>query len=321
MGDLERLNPTLLAGIPVKRSIGENYEFRGKTYSKGHLTEGTVSEVFGYYKKEKEALRIECTEQNKDKNHTSFFEHMYSEGRDEWKGGSYEDLFTHPADMSTYRSESKKFNASDLNKKIVKAMGESRSRRRTRCEYDGEWSYDNRYDVKPFSRSVRKAGAVKIVKLNVEICFSGGVEASTINRYGCFVASIVKALEASGVLVELWAHHTGTGFINGSSDQNSFDRQSFRVKKTDEYMPVSYLVKIFSSNFLRRVFHSHIILAAMDCGRNVSEGLGQPLKFGKVWECIDDTVNIYSVPNFDKQKNIIDELTKFIKEEENVSDS
>lgn len=314
----------LIKEMPIKASLKKNMKFRGGTYDVAVAQKGNAFDLYKFcrdvYRDRKEGKIPSPSNYNDGglfgpnvENNNDYMVYQITDDhpqRSEFKGGTGADLFERDANMARYLELKKKFSASDLFKKSVTALGHRPLRKRVRCEYDGEFDFDKRWDSQPFSRSVRRMVDTKIVKLFVEISFSGSVSSSVIDEYGAFIAFLVELFENQGILVELNVCHTGTNFIQGHVD--SLQRDVFLLKKSNQYLPTSTLVKFMSSNFYRRCIFSTIISSAEAAGRTVSGGLGTPFGYGKVWEVNKDCIFIYSVPDHDQQHQITSKLLKML---------
>ncbi len=304
--------------MPVKHTILEGeFEFHGSKFKHVVLEEGDALEMFRYYRDRGNRLqRVQVGDfkSQTDRKNVEAFKRSLFEGDVGWCGGSYDDLVHGKPSTTLFKEEQKKFQSSKLYKKIIRKVGETTRRTRIRCEHDGEWDLDSKYEIKPFNRSVRKTGVSgQIVSITADLCFSAMVSSEAINRYGAFVASIVKALESCGINVELYVRQNGTRFLASSSKkEHSFMMGTYKVKSSGDYMPTSLLLKIFSSNFLRRMMHAQIVCSASYIDEEVSGSLGTPFTFGKVWDVTEDSINIYSVPSHEDQKNISEKLLDFI---------
>lgn len=228
-----------------------------------------------------------------------------------FSGGEYKDLITPVKDFTEFNEQRKTISQNKLWKNIVTQFSTAMVRRRVRSEYDGEFDYDKRYDIAPFSQRSKAPQTRRSVKLFMESSFSCHVKAETITQYGCFVAAIVNLLEANGTNVELVATYTSTGFLSGIYAASMF-RFEQTVKQSDEYVPLGQLLRLASGVYYRRAIFSLIVLAAEYAGHQVSEGLGSPYQFGKCWERKDGNLYIYSVPKFEQQEQILTELAKVI---------
>lgn len=317
----------LLKDMPVSFSRERRgFTFENVEYDYAVTSTADALEMFRYFRRMDSEIRHLSPSHLKggvdQANFKILKDSLYS-SRTDWVGGTADDLLYGKADMKVFREESKKFQSSDLYKKIVRKIGETTKRTRQRCEYDGEWDHDARWEVKPFNRSIRmKSISGQIVTITADFCFSSNVNTEEINRYGAFVASIVKALESCGINTELYIRHTGKEFLsNPEKRPKSMMVGVYKVKDSSEYMPTSLLLKVFSSNFLRRMMHAQIPCSAMFINEEVVDNLGVPISFGSVWSMAKDAISIHSVPNMEDQKKISEKLLDFITKKEDESET
>lgn len=248
----------------------------------------------------------------KGKNQTEFHKQVY-EGDDSFKGGTFRQFCEPHSDFDSFHNATKQISADKLWKKVGHSFDMTNTRKRVRSAYDGDYDHDKRYDMEPFTRRETKPAIARIVKMRVDSSFSWTVNADDINRFGGFVAAIVNMIEKNGFLVELTVSNTATGFTQNESGSEVM-MSRFLVKKADEYLPVSKILKAMSAVWFRRAGFGGIIAAAEICGEEVGYGLGTPYRYGKIWERVNDAICIYSVPSPDEQKQILEKMIEMIGE-------
>lgn len=270
-----------------------------------------VSHYYGHYNEVLDWLekrpRVQHRLQETNSNAKSFDHHLY-EGDDDFKGGSFDQLIEPHSDFSFYHDMMKEISDNKLWKSIIHRFDKQMVRRRSRSEHDGEWDYDKRFDVQPFQRREKKKEVVRNVKLVMEGSFSCGVSAETLNRYGSFVSAVISLLEKNGVLVEVYTCYTTDHVSQSGKNAKSL----FKIKKADEYLPVSQILKAMSAVWYRRVVFGLIVSHAELHKEHHDYGLGRPHQWGKVWEVKNKTLHIYSVPSFEDQHSIIQKLCEVI---------
>lgn len=186
----------------------------------------------------------------------------------EWIGGSYEELFK-PKTVKKI-SNTLKRNAST----------DTYQRQRRKSEYDGDFNFDQKYDIKPFDSSYKKPITQKIINLEAEICFSAGVDSAKIQNFCDLVTGIILDVESKGYLVQF----NITGHSYHSTVCGMGFEMNIEIKKPNQYINPQDLMSALSSNFYRRVIFAGITESARMVGKVASGGLGQPRTMGKAFE-------------------------------------
>lgn len=231
-------------------------------------------------------------------------ENMYGHESDSDKGGTFKDLFKPCENLDEYKKHEEKLKDTNIWSRLEYIFRKQNVRKRVRSAYDGDFDYDKRWELEPFSRREKRPGLNRIVKIEAELCFSGSVSPETIDKYGALICALVNLLEDNGFLAEVWV--TSSGDDHWGEDTKA--RDSILVKSSDQYMPLQSLLRVFSAVFFRRLSFAHIILHADYVNKDVSYGLGHPHRFNKIWEVQDRTLRIYSVPDFKQQHDIVQKL-------------
>lgn len=264
--------------------------------------EGSFSDIMNWL--EKKPLADE-----KQRNGNFFNEQVYAKNNNEWRGGSFAELIQPHTDFKNYDEALKKLSTAKIWEKAIQSFAEVTVRRRTRCQYDGEFDYDKRWDIEPFQRRSAKVQTRRVIKVCVKFAFSYGVDASSIEQFGAFVAAIVNLLETNGIMVGVDMSFVSKDHVDGD---NSIFEGIVNVKKPDEYLPPGQLLKAMSPNFFRRAEFGIAIAAAQAMGKTACSNLGSPYEFNKQWESKDDTLTIYCAPHPDEQEKIIKNLIEMI---------
>lgn len=234
--------------------------------------------------------------------------------RDGFAGGTFQDLISWDTDFSQFNDTLKKISQDKLWQQVQKRLGETTTRKRAKSEHDGEWSYDNRFDIKPFYRRTQSKQVTRIVRLYAESGFSFDVSTKTINAYGAFVAAVINMLEKHGVMVDFYIRYTSKNFIEParSNPPQSFLFIEMKVKSSDEYLPPQKILKAISSNWYRRAGFCSIVLAAEAINKTATIGLGPPWQYGKPWARHNNNLYIYSVPDYTEQHRITESLLELV---------
>lgn len=228
-------------------------------------------------------------------------------------GGTYEELISQHSDFKPFHKATKKISSSKLWKQISHDFAESRTRKRARSAYDGDYDHDKRFDFEPFTRRQVKPSVARIVKLFIDGSYNCGVENESINEFAGFIGAIINLLEKNGVLVEVHASHSGQNIYgeNPYSTASGYTADLL-VKRADEYLPIGNILKVLSSNWHRRANFAVITAASDFVGEPVADGLGCPLRFGKCWEKKGNEVFIYSAPDQSQQEDILKKLCEVV---------
>lgn len=296
--------------IPGKFGVRTSkFSFKDCNYLSGAYYTGSFFDYFKYMKDE--AGIKENKVKVAYKGHVELFEmHVLGDtspggGDNTWRGGSYKDMAAPHKNFHDYHQFMKRIQQEKLWREVSFAFEQTMQRRRTRSEYDGDFDFDKRWDAEPYQERTRKPQMTRVIKLVVEGSFSSGVSPETINEFASFVTAVITLFERNGVLVDLTVNHTGCNFTN-RADTIFFI--SLKVKRPDEYLPPSQILKCLSTVFYRRAVFALITACAEVLGHKVDSGLGTPYKFGKCWERKDNELHIYGVPDHKQQHNIITSL-------------
>lgn len=297
--------------IPGKYHVESGGRFgRNQEAWSGLVTfKGDYFEVYKYFRDRPKAYIGDSY------NVSEFNNQIYEDGDLGWKGGSFSELMSDDRDFTIYDQVRGKLSQNKVWEKIVHKFNEASARKRKRNAYDGEYDHDKRWDSEPFSKREQAKTTTRIVKLKVEAGFSCMVPAHVIAEFSAFIAAVVNMLEQNGVLCEIIACKTGRGFANYSGGSTLYHME-LMVKEADEYLPVQNIMKVFSPNWYRRISFGLIVAASEMLGATVDSGLGSPYSFGKCWDSSGDTLNIYSVPDYEQQNNILEHLLKHFSEDE-----
>ena len=287
---------------PSKFNEDKNFKFQGVTYPSFVNVTANYSELLSFYEKG----LVDRT--NTSGRMREVYDRLYNSERDDWTGGGVFDIRDKNPDTSTFNEVKEKISRDAVWKRITFQMQNNAVRKRSRSEYDGDFDFDKRMDIAPFFKREMKKEHKKILKLKVDASFHCGVDATQIDGYGAYIAALVTEVEKNGIQVELYTCYTVTGLPCGKTETPV--RVETLLKRSDEYLPVSVLLKIISGNWFRRIGFSQYVAAAAFINCETDSGLGSPYPFARLWECKDDVVHIYSIPSYEDQKQILEELGK-----------
>jgi hypothetical protein len=293
--------------FPGKMVVQKKAMFEKNKYDTLVEYEGNFFDYFKFVTSDTPALATGLNEER-------FKHHIFADSYDDnqFKGGTLRDVIEPHKDFTVFHDAVKKISSNKLWKKMAHSFDMTSTRKRVRSAYDGDYDHDKRYDMEPFSRREIKPSIARIVRIRIDASFNCGVGAEQINRFGGFVAAIINLMERNGFLAELHVSHTGYNFMY--CEGSSLMRNTLLVKKADEYMPPSKVLKVLSSVWYRRAGFSMIVAAAEICGNKVGDGLGTPYRYSKVWEKIGNEIHIYSAPSSDEQNGILEKLIELVGE-------
>lgn len=315
--ELYNFKTTEVSGKPFV--VSPSISIPTEDYNVGYVTKGEYTDLISFYRRFfkdtlPESSTLDLGKILKQSEH--FKDCLYRDG--DFSGSSAEEFFTGKIDKSEFMEFKKRHSSSKVMKKIKDTFGEENRRVRTRSEYDGDYDFDKKWDNKPYSASVRTKKPVKIVKFKMDLSFSAHVSADIIKEYGFFMAMLIEQVEATGVMCELTVIQPSRGVLENGS---SVGITELLLKRSNEYMSSSEIIRCISPGFLRRVMFAHKILTVNELGHEVDSGLGYPVSFNCPFEKTEDGIHFHSVPDHSQQREIIDVLSKFLKGDTSVSGS
>lgn len=245
----------------------EYYEKEGKVICKMHYAD--LMKQFDEY----DINAAHCNKNNTERIHK--YRNMRSD--DGFSGGTTKDFQSAP-DMNPFLKAKEKILASQLDRKINDAIGYKPKRKRTNDEYDGDWSYDRQWDMKPFNRAFKLPIPNRFVTIDVDYSISARTDATAINEYGATVWAIVQILEDLGINVEVQISTKGRNmFYTTASQRKAVSNYStFEIKKSTEYISPQALASVFRSVFYRIGMFATWIIEGDKHGLQADVGLGQP---------------------------------------------
>lgn len=263
------------------------------------INKTNIVDIFEYYSSKPNGEQDVLSQRNQKE----FRRSLYSIDDKEWRGGSFDSLFQEKSLSKVIKYENEVF------KSFSTSFCDLQVRKRIRSEYDGDFDYDKRYDIAPFSRRGLGSAKRKSIKIFGEVSFSGFADSDTIDAYGSFIVALVNHFEKLGVNVDLYLTRTCTGSGDG---RNFLDRTITKVKSPGAYLPKKEMLKVFNSVYFRRIGFTQIIKGCDYMGQDVSGGYGIPFKFGVPfkYDTKENELHIYNNPDFKAQKDIVQILEK-----------
>ncbi len=250
---------------------------------------------------------------NPDKEVVNYIETYRKDKHDKgFSGGSYKDFINLP-DMEPFLKAKQKILDSKLDQKINNAVGYKPKRKRTNDEYDGDWNYDRRWDVKPYNRAFKMPVPNRFVSIDADFSINAGTSAEAIHNYGAIVWAIAQILEELGINIEIkitnkcqrqFGETTHNCIYGGNSE--------FIVKRSDEYMSPQALASVFRSVFYRIGIFGTWRIEGEKLGLFTDSSLGYP--DGRKFNAIKFENNtLFIAPDVRPDENKIqEEITKII---------
>lgn len=195
-------------------------------------------------------LRESSEPRLKTPNAKQIFRDVTSNAHDSWRGGSLSELeraFEGKRDISGVLKA--KENMGSITRELNTGLQFLPKRRRTLSEYDGDWDFDRKWDIAPFSGAQKQASATKCLNLIVEFSAGAGTDSKQLDRYGAFIVALIETIEASGITVELTMRYD----MRDMSRSGLSSTLDIVLKKHGEYISTQALASSFWSNFFRRV--------------------------------------------------------------------
>ena len=254
-----------------------------------------------------ESLEIFETWKGSEKNNVK----PYKEAREDFCGGSMEDLFKRQK-LTQFNKERKILESKPFFRGLKLGFGTSKRRKRKFGEHDGEWDFDRKWETTPYQESKASQASGQILNLVFHYTFSAMVPAAQITKLGALIASITDLIECSGVQCNIDL------FMNqryATEHGNWASSIKIRVKNAGEYMSPQRLISVFNSNYYRRVGFTMMVKCCDLEGLKASYGLGSPARKVKTVEYIGDELHLGADicgtnPNLEKE--IIKALSKKI---------
>lgn len=236
---------------------------------------------------------------------TGQIKEYFSVDHSDFAGGTMKELFETKSCIEFNKLQSK------VKRDIVKtySMGEANKRKRRFSEHDGNWEESRQWEVKPFESVGKELSPNPLIDIDIHMCFSGGVKARTITKYGTLCAAIINHLESIGYLTSV----NLISVANESCNKARYKVNKIRLKGPNEYSSVQKMLTAFSPNYYRRVMFSHTVLGAELLDDDVSYGLGYPYKFHKDYEIKNGKIEIFSTSVLNNQEKFIEDIKKGLK--------
>lgn len=250
------------------------------------------------YYKYMECLKTDNSKYLKlSENRQNFKKHIFSnEPEDiEFKGGRYEELFSDRS-INEYEKIKKELKNNEFFKKIQEKLIKQNKRRRVFTDKDGDFDYDRRFDITPFSSVIKQKVNKRVVDFNIHTGFSCAVDEKIINKYAAIVCVLNDIFNTFGVSTNIYNIKTTNnitkyGMFVGNPPNITV---KIKIKDSNTYSTTQTILKNIDSIFYRRAMFSLTILGADYVDKEVSIGLGNPKIYEKNFEFKSGEIHIYS---------------------------
>lgn len=200
-------------------------------------------------------------------------------------------------DLTLFHASMEKVKASDLSHRLQTSMaGFSPRRKRARSAFDGDWEYDRRFDIEPYSTTLRAPQAVRSIEIRAHFAFHGSRAAQEISDYGALCWAISELIESQGIQTHVkylkYNNHVSLTPSGNEPTKQMGTKVEIELKKPGEYIAPALLASAFTARFYRR-FVWQLIAASVDAhGGNPYPGVGSPYAHSKPIEYLDGVLHL-----------------------------
>lgn len=219
--------------------------------------------------------KMDEIEFNDEMNKIGFY-HYLKEISSGFAGGTFKDLVENlngNADLTMLKAAKEKLEKTGLKEKLMPIIqAVNPKRRRYNSEHDGDWSYDRRHEITPFSNTKRVyAAQVRTIDLQVHFAVSGDVDSESLDEYGALVWAISDILESAGLTTRItFTTSTNQSFLKRGKNL----LMNFEIKRYGQYFSPSTIAGAFKTTFYRRLTWAfrHLMADTIDDG--IQTGMG-----------------------------------------------
>lgn len=194
-------------------------------------------------------------------------------------------------DLKDYLKAKKTLENSDLFRKLKpKLESITPSRKRILSEYDGEWSLDRQWDLKPFSATKKILSQTKVLDIELDFSISCGAIKESIDAYGALAWALVQVIEKTGIQCNVSINFT-------AEDLNSEGVKSditIELKKAGQYLSPQILAATLNNTFYRRICFFMLSAISDVTDQIASSGLGTPTRNYNNVEFKNGKLKLYS---------------------------
>lgn len=260
------------------------------------------------YYKYMECLRTDNSKYLKNEsNKRRFYESVFDDSKEavKFKGGKYEELFTDRS-IEQYEQFKKDLKNNEFFRKIQEKLMKQNKRRRVFTDKDGDFDYDRRFDIAPYSSVIKQKVNKKVVDFNIHTGFSWNVDEKIINKYAAIVCVLNDIFNTFGVSTNIYNIKNTLNITNSGtyfSGNPPHLIAKIKIKDSNTYSTTQTILKNIDSIFYRRALFGLTVLASDYVDKTVDEGLGQPKRYEKNFEFKHGEINIYSGFHADEHMN------------------
>lgn len=204
----------------------------------------------------------------------SFMEEYLFSPNDGWKGNELkviEEEMSGKKDMTNLFNMKEKIEKEGLVEKIKMQIQDKIPKRvRIKSEHDGEWDYDKRWELEPFTLSKRTNSLNRNIKIVVDFGLNSGWGEESVDEYGAMVWCLCNIIEDLGIATQVSIMSRGMNVARGVNDSLYFE-----IKKPGEYITPFVLGSVAQTGFYRRVIFGFMILACDVANAEADASLGQ----------------------------------------------
>ena len=204
----------------------------------------------------------------------SFNDYVIDESgaHNEWAGGSLETALTIPS-LDTFLKAKQDLVKSGILRGIKPESTFKAKRRRVLSEHDGDWSFERRWDLKPFSSTHREQAPVPHIEILADFSISGMHSSKNVDEYGAYVWSIAQILEDMGV-------STTIGIQNNTDWQgDGHSLITVIAKQSGTYISPQALAQVFRSCYYRRAIFGMMAEARASANKTCGPNFGRPTQY------------------------------------------
>lgn len=209
-------------------------------------------------------------------------------------------------DLTRYKAPLAELESKGMLRKLRREIERVAPKRRLKLhDTDGDWSYDKRFDDKPFVHLTKTPSRVKTLEIRCHFSVAWHVDAESINKFGALVWAVCQVVEAAGFQARIVYHFQTNSLIN----QNGYGGDvQVELKKSGSYIAPSFLASAFQALFHRRAAFSLQTVAADACSKAISSGQGLVVSAPKPIQFSEGVLDI----GLDAVKGATDEIVEAI---------
>ena len=232
---------------------------------------------------------------------------ILSDSKAAWRGGTLKQATAMP-DMAPYLQAKTELMRGGLFKSLAPVYEHRPKRKRVNSEYDGDFDFDRKWEIKPFSTTKQIKVPIPIIKINIFLGVNCGYSPESYNKYSALAWAVTQLIESHGVNTEISYSSYAIGSCNGSVDYY----QTGILKEATKYLSPQSLAYALRTSFLRRHIFAGIIHGSDYAKLPVLSTLGRAP--GLPYCAKYENGTLYLAPNLaDNPEALKTELSKILK--------